>query len=70
MTAINRKENPMVTKIVEKERRAMAQKVTRQPDCDPDRHRLKPGERLSFHTHVLDYFWSSVTGGHGSLALQ
>ena len=26
---------------------------------------LKPGERLGFHTHVLDYFWTSVTGGHG-----
>src|SRR5271168_3383914 len=27
--------------------------------------RLKPGDRLGFHTHVLDYFWTSVTGGHG-----
>jgi quercetin dioxygenase-like cupin family protein len=26
---------------------------------------LKPGERLGFHTHVLDYFWTSVTGGQG-----
>ncbi|HZZ24486.1 MAG TPA: hypothetical protein VFE60_18745 [Roseiarcus sp.] len=26
---------------------------------------LKPGERLGFHSHVLDYFWTSVTGGHG-----
>ena len=26
---------------------------------------LKPGERLGFHTHVLDYFWTSVTAGHG-----
>jgi beta-alanine degradation protein BauB len=26
---------------------------------------LKPGQRLGFHTHVLDYFWTSVTGGHG-----
>lgn len=24
---------------------------------------LKPGQRLGFHTHVLDYFWTSVTGG-------
>ncbi|TCT06680.1 hypothetical protein [Aquabacter spiritensis] len=24
---------------------------------------LKPGERIGFHTHVLDYFWTSVTGG-------
>jgi quercetin dioxygenase-like cupin family protein len=27
--------------------------------------RLKPGERLGFHTHVLDYFWTSVTDGRG-----
>src|SRR5258708_38924092 len=27
--------------------------------------RLEPGQRLGFHTHVLDYFWTSVTGGHG-----
>jgi quercetin dioxygenase-like cupin family protein len=26
---------------------------------------LKPGERLGFHTHVLDYFWTSVTSGQG-----
>lgn len=26
---------------------------------------LNPGERLGFHTHVLDYFWTAVTGGHG-----
>jgi hypothetical protein len=26
---------------------------------------LKPGKRLGFHTHVLDYFWTSVTAGHG-----
>jgi beta-alanine degradation protein BauB len=26
---------------------------------------LKPGQRLGFHTHVLDYFWTAVTGGHG-----
>ena len=25
--------------------------------------RLKPGERHGFHRHVLDYFWTSVTGG-------
>ncbi len=24
---------------------------------------LKPGERIGFHTHVLDYFWTSVNGG-------
>ena len=25
--------------------------------------RLKPGERIGFHRHVLDYFWTSVSGG-------
>lgn len=24
---------------------------------------LKPGERIGFHTHVLDYFWTAVSGG-------
>ena len=27
--------------------------------------RLQPGERVGFHRHVLDYFWTSVTGGRG-----
>lgn len=26
---------------------------------------LRPGERLGFHTHVLDYFWTAVTAGRG-----
>jgi hypothetical protein len=25
--------------------------------------RLKPGERIHFHRHVLDYFWTAVTPG-------
>ena len=25
--------------------------------------RLEPGERLAFHTHVLDYFWVATTPG-------
>lgn len=25
--------------------------------------RLKPGERIGFHRHVLDYFWTAVTDG-------
>jgi quercetin dioxygenase-like cupin family protein len=25
--------------------------------------RLAPGERIGFHRHVLDYFWTSVFGG-------
>ncbi len=24
---------------------------------------LKPGERIGFHTHVLDYFWTVMTDG-------
>jgi len=27
--------------------------------------RLAPGERIGFHRHVLDYFWTSGTGGRG-----
>jgi quercetin dioxygenase-like cupin family protein len=27
--------------------------------------RLKPGERIGFHRHVLDYFWTAVTDGRG-----
>ena len=27
--------------------------------------RLAAGERIGFHRHVLDYFWTSVTGGRG-----
>jgi hypothetical protein len=26
---------------------------------------LAPGERIGFHTHVLDYFWTAVSGGKG-----
>ncbi|WP_029009260.1 hypothetical protein [Azospirillum halopraeferens] len=26
---------------------------------------LKPGERIGFHRHVLDYFWTAVTPGRG-----
>ncbi len=26
---------------------------------------LEPGERIGFHTHVLDYFWTAVTPGRG-----
>jgi beta-alanine degradation protein BauB len=25
--------------------------------------RLPPGERIGFHRHVLDYFWTAVTAG-------
>lgn len=27
--------------------------------------RLQPGERIGFHRHVLDYFWTCVSGGRG-----
>src|SRR5262249_33468333 len=27
--------------------------------------RVAPGERIGFHRHVLDYFWTSVSGGRG-----
>jgi len=27
--------------------------------------RLAPGERFGFHRHVLDYFWTAVSGGRG-----
>jgi beta-alanine degradation protein BauB len=32
--------------------------------------RLQPGERIGFHRHVLDYFWTSVSGGRGRQHLQ
>ena len=32
--------------------------------------RLKPGERLGFHRHVLDYFWTAVTPGRARSHLQ
>ena len=25
--------------------------------------RLQPGQRMGFHRHVLDYFWTCITGG-------
>ena len=31
---------------------------------------LRPGERLGFHRHVLDYFWSALTSGRGRQHLQ
>jgi quercetin dioxygenase-like cupin family protein len=27
--------------------------------------RLAPGERIGFHRHVMDYFWTAVSGGRG-----
>jgi quercetin dioxygenase-like cupin family protein len=32
--------------------------------------RLAPGERIGFHRHVLDYFWTSVSGGRGQQHLM
>ncbi len=27
--------------------------------------RLKPGQRFGFHRHVLNYFWTAISGGRG-----
>lgn len=27
--------------------------------------KLNPGQRIGFHRHVLDYFWTAVTSGRG-----
>jgi hypothetical protein len=32
--------------------------------------RLKPGERIGFHRHVLDYFWTAVTPGRAISHLE
>ena len=32
--------------------------------------RLGPGERIGFHRHVLDYFWTAVTSGRARSHLQ
>jgi beta-alanine degradation protein BauB len=32
--------------------------------------RLQPGQRFGFHRHVLDYFWTSVSGGRGKQHLM
>ena len=32
--------------------------------------RLAPGERIGFHRHVLDYFWTAVSGGRGRQHVQ
>jgi beta-alanine degradation protein BauB len=34
-------------------------------EFEREKIRLKPGERIGFHRHVLDYFWTSVSGGRG-----
>jgi hypothetical protein len=32
--------------------------------------RLEPGERIPFHQHVLDYFWTAVTPGRAISHMQ
>jgi hypothetical protein len=32
--------------------------------------RLAPGERLGFHRHVLDYFWTAISGSRGRAHVQ
>jgi hypothetical protein len=41
-------------------------------ECDVPRKweiRLRPGQRLSFHRHVLNYFWTVLTAGIAHLHL-
>ena len=32
--------------------------------------RLAPGERLGFHHHVLDYFWTAISGSRARVHVQ
>lgn len=32
--------------------------------------RLAPGERTGFHRHVLDYFWTAISGGRARQHMQ
>jgi len=32
--------------------------------------RLAPGQRTGFHRHVLDYFWTSISGGRARQHMQ
>src|SRR4249919_1166679 len=32
--------------------------------------RLAPGERIGFHRHVLDYFWTAISGSRGRAHVQ
>ena len=46
--------------------RASATRWCRRPiACGSGPSVWQPGERVGFHRHVLDYFWTSVTGGRG-----
>ena len=33
--------------------------------CACGKSASQPGERIGFHRHMLDYFWTAVTGGRG-----
>lgn len=39
--------------------------VSENEDVRVWRIHLKPGERVGFHRHVLNYFWSAATAGRG-----
>jgi beta-alanine degradation protein BauB len=34
-------------------------------EFEREKANLAPGERIGFHRHVLDYFWTAVSGGRG-----
>ena len=57
---------PEITAEFERERKSpngcVGQKLVSENDRTRVWHiRLQPGERLGFHRHVLDYFWSVLT---------
>ena len=61
---------PEITAEFEREKRSPNPCVGSEHVSESDRVRvwmirLQPGERIGFHRHVLDYFWTSVSGGRG-----
>ena len=61
---------PEITAEFEREKRSPNPCVGSELVSESDRVRvwmirLQPGERIGFHRHVLDYFWTSVSGGRG-----
>lgn len=39
--------------------------ISETPQVRVWRIHVRPGERVGFHRHVLDYFWSATTSGRG-----
>ena len=61
---------PEITAEFEREKRSPNPCVGSELVSESDRVRvwmirLQPGGRIGFHRHVLDYFWTSVSGGRG-----